>query len=84
LKCTPAYVRLSPASIPAARKLGYERTPTSGAPCELALKGKLVPRKVSSTYTATPVLAWCPEGYSGCAGVDSSGVQVGSKVGRPW
>src|SRR5437762_2113747 len=75
----PAKMRASLISSRAAEKLEKDRT-TPSITSESVLKEVPLPKMLASTVAAAPLTVEWPEGYSGKAGVVSSGVQLGSAV----
>src|SRR5258706_13902789 len=60
-------------------KLVKERT-TPSITSESILNDVASPKKFASTLPAAPLMQEWPEGYSGCGGVTSSGVQASASV----
>src|SRR5262245_46538078 len=74
----PPSSRLRAFSAAAAEKLAYERvTPGRSGGVEVKATAS-VPKKPARAVAAAAPYALCPDEYDGCAGVTSSGAQVGS------
>ena len=72
----PKILALAISSCESEKLLKERVTPTITS--ESIVKEVFSPKKWASTVHAALLVVECPEGYSGCAGVISSGVQVGS------